>query len=715
MQAFEFHAGEMSIRELFNVPLGYNPTSPYLAPNALNFLSNNANLLVTGTLDSQDRPWSSILWGEPGFIMGLNNTMVGLSASAGHGDPIFDTMGDGKEFKGRKVSGLAVNLAGKRRWKIFGRLNMGKFETAAGGDYGKVQMLLNILESLGNCPKYITTRYLTPIASTQTQPPKSREPPIISTALSPAAISIIQNTDLFFITSHSTITDTMDTNLRGGAPGFVRILPPNPSSSSSADTTTKDPTSLIWPDYSGNRLFQTLGNLQTNPRAGLTFPDFTTGNILYLTGHTELLFRENADKLLPRSSLAIKFTVEEARWVENSLGIRELAEDHVKASLSPYNPPIRYLPTERQSTLAQAADVQATVKLEKILEVTPTIKLFTFEITQPSSAKKDNDVEWKEGQYVTLDFSKELGRGYRHMDESDPRHLNDDYYRSWTVISPPSITSSTTTTTTTTTATDSGISAIKTEKEKKKELSLLVRLIPGGAVTPYLFKQRQPTADSYRIEVPVRGFGGDFFFSAAPKRDVNIVVAGVGITPVLAQICGLEGAASLEREGEGEAGGIRINLYWSVNFRDVGLVEWVLGNYPQFGRVPETLAPPQVSGEEDLEKKKKKKSFEVDLKVFITGGPQDAEIGRVTELVEKVGGSVRQGRITRDDLVVPLDLEGMHSRLGMDEKNENEKDKERWYVCTGDVLRNQILSWFKDGESAGGGVEREVVSEEFSY
>ena len=46
---------------------------------------------------------------------------------------------------------------------------------------------------------------------------------------------------------------------------------------------------LTIPDYSGNRFFNTLGNLAANPKAGLVFVDFATGTLLQMTGDTELV------------------------------------------------------------------------------------------------------------------------------------------------------------------------------------------------------------------------------------------------------------------------------------------------------------------------------------------------------------------------------------------------------------------------------------------
>ena len=55
---------------------------------------------------------------------------------------------------------------------------------------------------------------------------------------------------------------------RGGRPGFVGVH---------GDT-------LVIPDFRGNRFFNTLGNLLGDPRAGLLFVNFGTGEMLQLQG-----------------------------------------------------------------------------------------------------------------------------------------------------------------------------------------------------------------------------------------------------------------------------------------------------------------------------------------------------------------------------------------------------------------------------------------------
>jgi hypothetical protein len=59
-----------------------------------------------------------------------------------------------------------------------------------------------------------------------------------------------------------------DASHRGGAPGFVRV----------------EGNQLWWPDYPGNNLFNSFGNLAVNPEAALLFIDFGTGAVLHLSG-----------------------------------------------------------------------------------------------------------------------------------------------------------------------------------------------------------------------------------------------------------------------------------------------------------------------------------------------------------------------------------------------------------------------------------------------
>src|SRR5262249_11419821 len=85
----------------------------------------------------------------------------------------------------------------------------------------------------------------------------------------------LETADTFFIaTAHP--QSGLDASHRGGKPGFVRVL---------------DERTLLFPDYAGNNMFNSLGNISVNPRVGLLFPDFNTGRALQLPGKAEILWQ----------------------------------------------------------------------------------------------------------------------------------------------------------------------------------------------------------------------------------------------------------------------------------------------------------------------------------------------------------------------------------------------------------------------------------------
>lgn len=298
----------------------------------------------------------------------------------------------------------------------------------------------------------------------------------------------------------------MDTNYRGGPPGFVRVL------SNDGDGVT-----LVYPEYSGNRLYQTLGNLSVSPQAGLVLPDFETGDMLYLTGKTEILAGKDAANLIAHSNLAVKFRVEALRYVSNGLAVRGQPGE-----FSPYNPQVRYLSTETRNGVANSGVQAVRAKLLSRKTLSPTVARFRFRMENPDSTST-----WKPGQYVALGFEDELDFGYSHMRDDDPKSLNDDYLRTFTV------------------------SNVQAVGEYSNEFEITIRKI--GVVTDFLFKYNLRSD----LSVPLKGFGGEFFIEQGPQEIVAFVAAGVGITPLLPQLVALDVR--------------RLLLYWTIKSEDVGL------------------------------------------------------------------------------------------------------------------------------------------------
>jgi hypothetical protein len=93
------------------------------------------------------------------------------------------------------------------------------------------------------------------------------------------AARLIKRADTFFIATHAmgaSISAGADVSHRGGPAGFVQL----------AD----DGRTLTWPDFTGNFLFNTIGNLVLDPRAGLVLPDFERGDLLHIAGRVEIVW-----------------------------------------------------------------------------------------------------------------------------------------------------------------------------------------------------------------------------------------------------------------------------------------------------------------------------------------------------------------------------------------------------------------------------------------
>ncbi|WP_193187282.1 pyridoxamine 5'-phosphate oxidase family protein [Nisaea sediminum] len=70
-------------------------------------------------------------------------------------------------------------------------------------------------------------------------------------------IAFIQAAPFFFIAS--TFEDYVDCNIKSGDPGFIKIVGPN---------------ILEYPEYDGNSMYRTVGNIAKNPNVGLLFVAF---------------------------------------------------------------------------------------------------------------------------------------------------------------------------------------------------------------------------------------------------------------------------------------------------------------------------------------------------------------------------------------------------------------------------------------------------------
>ena len=78
----------------------------------------------------------------------------------------------------------------------------------------------------------------------------------------------------------------------------------------------------MFPDYPGNRMFQTLGNLTVDPRAGLLFLDWETGTALQLTGRAEIVWDEGEVGAWPGAERLVRIVIDAVQEREHAIPTR---------------------------------------------------------------------------------------------------------------------------------------------------------------------------------------------------------------------------------------------------------------------------------------------------------------------------------------------------------------------------------------------------------
>lgn len=243
-----FHDGELAVQNHAGVRAQAARLARMLAPPELdgalrNFLAERDFAVITGR-DHEHRLWTSPLFAEPGFL-DAHDTTLAVHATPPPGDPL-STM-----QAGQPLGLLAIEFATRRRLRVNGTLTRAD-------NHG---LDIAVDQAYGNCPQYIQQRHLehsgTSAAGQGARP----------NSLAANHINQITHADTFFLgTLHP--TRGADASHRGGPPGFVRVKG----------------STLWWPDYPGNNMFNSFGNLAVDDTAALLFVDFDTGAAVHLSG-----------------------------------------------------------------------------------------------------------------------------------------------------------------------------------------------------------------------------------------------------------------------------------------------------------------------------------------------------------------------------------------------------------------------------------------------
>jgi predicted pyridoxine 5'-phosphate oxidase superfamily flavin-nucleotide-binding protein len=278
-----YHEGEIAVQERAGVHqmskrVG-NIIRSEIPPVAQDFLAEQ-QMLVASSVDAEGHAWASLLTGRPGFIQVRDATTVEIQIQAGSTrlDPIFENL-----QRNPAIGIVAIELASRRRM----RLN-GQAQILANGN-----ILVHSQQSYSNCPKYIQARTLEVTAELPTPNPQVTQGSHLTTELQ----TWLEKADTFFVGSYHPVSGLADASHRGGQPGFIKV---------------QDSKTLVWPDYAGNMMFNTLGNIAANPNTGLLFIDFEQVATLQLTGQAYIKWDSELQKTLPGAQRLIEFQIEQA-------------------------------------------------------------------------------------------------------------------------------------------------------------------------------------------------------------------------------------------------------------------------------------------------------------------------------------------------------------------------------------------------------------------
>lgn len=262
---------------------------------AADFLEE-ATLVVLATTDLERRPWASVLTGAPGFIRVPDADRVVIAARPAAGDPLTANLASSPH-----VGLLAPDFTTRRRMRLNGRL-----ATGATGE-----IIIQPEQVYANCPKYIQRRAAPEPLAGPTAPS-----PVRSRSLTEAQRRWLRRADTFFLATANP-GEGADASHRGGSPGFLQA---------EGDV-------IRWPDYSGNMMFNTIGNIMAHPWAGLTVPDFDTGDLLLLTGSATVEWQPTPAERGAGAERMLRLEVAEAIELRGALGLTaRLLEP------SPHNP-----------------------------------------------------------------------------------------------------------------------------------------------------------------------------------------------------------------------------------------------------------------------------------------------------------------------------------------------------------------------------------------
>jgi uncharacterized protein len=271
-----YHEGELAVQTRAGVGSdGLPADAMYRAvmPSGVQRFLSMQQLAVLSTRDAEDRIWASMRSGPPGFLRALDESTLEIGGYSHPDDPLLANLAAHPE-----AGMIVIHLAARHRVRLNG--------TARAHPDGRI--VLSTRQVYGNCPQYIQARAV--IGDREVSP----APAHVSKKLNRRQRQSIEQSDTLFIaTAHP--HSGADASHRGGRPGFVCV---------------ESEARLLFPDYRGNNMFNTFGNIVSNPKTGLLFPDFQAGSALQLSGDARILWDDPRMAQFEGAQRLVEFDVE---------------------------------------------------------------------------------------------------------------------------------------------------------------------------------------------------------------------------------------------------------------------------------------------------------------------------------------------------------------------------------------------------------------------
>lgn len=310
-------------------------------------------LIFAGSTAPDGHVWCSVLSGPAGFVATPDDRTVAIAARPAPHDPLARALDGGPASVGL----LGIEPQTRRRMRVNG---IAELEPDG--------LRVSTEQVYSNCPKYIVRR---DVAGESRQPP-ARPLAVERAALSPADRRLVARADTFFVAT-AAADGSADASHRGGSPGFVAV---------------HDDRRLSFPDYAGNSMYMTLGNLAANPRAGLLVLNWETGDTLQISGRATVDWSPERAAAIPGAQRVVDLVVDRVLAVRGAIPLRWMLEER-----SRFSPPAAGM-------LARVPDLGDPTSYLELADGTPVFSSDGDDIGEVEHVLADEDADIFDGLVI---------------------------------------------------------------------------------------------------------------------------------------------------------------------------------------------------------------------------------------------------------------------------------------------------------------------------